>query len=243
MTREEIINAICEEAKGQLKPDLIKYGKNYRAISESAILEVLNSLFAKYHIFYELLTTKAELRVEKLNSGLDQNGMLIQTLTFVATVEVRLVFHTNDGDMFSFEAVGMGVDSGDKAMGKALTGATKYALLKGFRLQYSDDPDAEKSEDIITFEQAEAVLGEKIEPQKGKEKKSASKPKSKAESLPPATEGQLGYIKGLITKLGMSDEAFEAEFGFLPYDKNIPMGEARKIIDRLKDILDNNLPF
>ncbi len=242
MTREEIINIICSEAKKQLKPDLIKYGKNYRAISESSILEVLNPLFAKFHIFYELLTTKAELRIEKLNSGLDQNGALIQTLTFIATVEVRLVFHTNDGDMFSFEAVGMGVDSGDKAMGKALTGATKYALLKGFRLQYSDDPDAEKSEDIITLEQAEAMLGEKIEPQKDS-KKSASKSKQKAESVPVATEGQLGYIKGLTTKLGMSDEAFEAEFGFLPYDKNIPMGEARKIIDRLKEILDNNLPF
>lgn len=237
MKREEIINAICEEAKGQLKPDLVKYGKNYRAISESSILETLNPLFKKHHIFYEVLTTKAELRTEKLNSGIDSSGCLIQTLTFIATIEVRLVFHTEDGDMFSFEAAGMGIDVGDKAMGKAMTGATKYALLKGFRLQYSDDPDADKSEDIVNLE------GEPSKEKPQKDSKKPAKAKDKGDSVPVATEGQLGYIKGLTTKLGMSDDSFMQQFGYFPYDKDMPMGEARKIIDRLKDILDNNLPF
>ena len=46
----EIINEISSEAKNKFKPDLKKYGKNFRAISESAVLEVLNPLLEKYKI-------------------------------------------------------------------------------------------------------------------------------------------------------------------------------------------------
>ena len=143
MELEKIINDISALAKDRLKPDLIKFGKNYRAISESSILETLNPLFKTYGIAYYPEIVSSELRTEKLNAGRDSGGNLIQTLMFVAIVHVRLAIYLGP-ESVRVDGIGMGVDVGDKAMGKAFTGAVKYALLKGFRLQYSDDPDARR---------------------------------------------------------------------------------------------------
>ena len=229
----EKINKISEESKNQFKPDLKKYGRNFRAISESAILEVLNPLFSKYNIAYDILVIKTNLHLEKLKAGRDQSGNLIEKLLFVAEVVVRLMVYDMDSDKhFAFEGYGSGVDSGDKATGKALTSAVKYALFKGFRLQYSDDPDADASEDI------EEVAEEAPAPAKKPEAK-----KEKKEKEPIATEAQLNFIKGLAVSCAISDEDFKAKYGFLPYDNNIPMRKAREIIDELKKLQDEKLPF
>ena len=60
----EKINLISEEAKNKFKPDLKKYGKNFRAISESAILEVLNPLFKEYNIAYEVMVSDQNLHID-----------------------------------------------------------------------------------------------------------------------------------------------------------------------------------
>ena len=127
MTIIEKINLISEEAKNQFKPDLKKYGKNFRAISESALLEVLNPLFKNYNIAYEVIIDKSELTLEKVNAGVDTSGNLVQRLVFIALIKVRLIFQS-ENESFITEGLGSGIDSGDKATGKALTGAVKYAL-------------------------------------------------------------------------------------------------------------------
>ena len=180
MTIIEKINLISEEAKNQFKPDLKKYGKNFRAISESALLEVLNPLFKNYNIAYEVIIDKSELTLEKVNAGVDTSGNLVQRLVFIALIKVRLIFQS-ENESFITEGLGSGIDSGDKATGKALTGAVKYALLKGLRLQYSDDPDAEASEDIEDIKES------------GEKKSHEPKVKGKKEEEPIATEAQAGY--------------------------------------------------
>ena len=227
----EKINKISEESKNQFKPDLKKYGKNFRAISESAVLEVLNPLFSKYNVAYDVLVIKTNLHLEKLKAGKDQSGNLIEKLLFVAEVVVRLMIYDLDSERhFAFEGYGSGIDSGDKATGKALTAAVKYALFKGFRLQYSDDPDADASEDIE--EVAEEAPAKK--PESKKEKK---------EKEPLATEAQLNYVKGLAVACGFSDEEFKEKYGYLPYDEKMPMRKARELIDELKKVQDEKLPF
>ena len=67
-TLVEIINTISEEAKNKFKPDLKKYGKNFRAISESAVLEVLNPLFKEHNIAYEVIIQSKSLHIEKLKA-------------------------------------------------------------------------------------------------------------------------------------------------------------------------------
>lgn len=237
----EKINKVSEEAKNQFKPDLKKYGKNFRAISESAVLETLNPLLSKYNIAYEVMITKTDLRVEKIKAGRDSEGNLIEKLVFIADAIVRLVLNSKDDDRYTstltFEGWGSGVDAGDKATGKAITAAVKYALFKGFRLQYSDDPDADASEEIETI----ATENKSTEKISGDTKKKSSKEEKKEE--PVATEAQLNYIKGLVLTCGLSEEDFKSKYGFLPYDTKLPMRKAREIIEDLKKLQDEKLPF
>ena len=220
----EKINAISKEAKNQFKPDLVKYGKNFRAISESAILEVLNPLFEKYKIAYSVGIKNSSVEPIKILNGSDKSGNAIEQVIFMASCEVCLIIADAEdiSTLIRFEGLGMGVDYGDKATGKAITGAVKYALFKGFRLQYSDDPDAEESKPI------ESVA----------DKKTQTK-----EEEPLVTEKMLNYIKSLCVSLGISDEDFKKRFKYAPYSSTMPMRVARDAIDKLKAEEKERLPF
>lgn len=238
----EKVNKVSEEAKNQFKPDLKKYGKNFRAISESAVLETLNPLLSKYNIAYEVMITKTDLRVEKIRAGRDSEGNLIEKLIFIADAIVRLILNSKDDDRYTstltFEGWGSGVDFGDKATGKAITAAVKYALFKGFRLQYSDDPDAEASEELETVIEEFKDLAKKAFIVEGTPKK-----KEEKKEEPVVTEAQLNYIKGLALACAITEEEFKTKYGYLPYDAKMPMRKAREIIEELKKIQDEKLPF
>lgn len=68
-----------------------------------------------------------------------RNGkMKLCTLTVHFTVE-----DGDSGETRTFEIIGQGSDNGDKASYKALTGATKYAMLKLFLIPTGDDPETQ----------------------------------------------------------------------------------------------------
>lgn len=63
-------------------------------------------------------------------------------------VLMRTVFSITDGEAFlSFEGLGEGQDTGDKAVYKAQTGATKYALNDLLMIAADTDPENEKNGD------------------------------------------------------------------------------------------------
>lgn len=62
----------------------------------------------------------------------------------VTTVTVEYTFLDGEtGETLAFIMVGSGQDAGDKGIYKALTGATKYALMKSFLIPTGDDPEKE----------------------------------------------------------------------------------------------------
>ena len=73
----------------------------------------------------------------------------------------------DSGEEIVAKVAGQGLDSGDKAPYKAMTGALKYALLQSFLLATGDDPEDERadsrtalgSERPITAEQARELQG------------------------------------------------------------------------------------
>lgn len=202
------------------KPDLMKVGNNFRAISESAILEAINPVLYDKNIDYNISVLDSDLIVKETKDK----------FIFIATCRVRVSFTSYGEELGYCEALGMGIDEGDKAMGKAYTYAVKYALLKKFRLQYADDPDVKQSETI------KPAADKKPAPEK-----KPSKPQAKSEPL--ATEKMLNYLVGLTVQLGISYEDFESEFGFKLDDKKLLMRDVREAIDRLKAKLDDDLPF
>jgi len=63
----------------------------------------------------------------------------------LCTMRVRFTIHDGEsGESQSFVVLGEGQDPGDKATYKALTGATKYALLKLFLIPTGDDPEQDE---------------------------------------------------------------------------------------------------
>ena len=139
----DVIEKISQDKR--LVPDLMKAenGNNFRAISESAILEVIDPILRDHKMFYNVEVKKSDLQIR------EAFGSKGKKLQFIATVEIALNFYSNnDYSVIRTEAVGMGIDDNDKAMGKAYTYAVKYALLKLFRLRYGDDPDFKASEPL-----------------------------------------------------------------------------------------------
>lgn len=51
-------------------------------------------------------------------------------------------------EYIDIDTYGDGVDSGDKAPGKAMTYSDKYALMKAYKIITGDDPDQISSDDL-----------------------------------------------------------------------------------------------
>ena len=242
---------------GKLVPDLMRCenGNNFRAISEKAILDVLDPILEKYNFFYtvEIKDSRLEIR--------EAYGAKGKKLQFIATVTIRLIIGTNEFNSTWIESVGMGIDDNDKAMGKAYTYAVKYGLLKLFRLRYGDDPDYEASFPIAIkyallklfrlrygddsdFEASTPLIteyrGEKKEAESKKPEKKDSKNTKTGNAL--MTESQRDYILGLMKDKNVDAAQIIEEFDVNPVkDKEIPMKTAREIIDWLKN--DEYMPF
>ena len=179
MNFAEIIKQVSQDKR--LVPDLMKAenGNNFRAISESAILDVISPVLEENHFYYTVEVKDSHLEIR------EAFGSKGKKLQFIATITVKLRFWHHWEDDYSpnevchSEAVGMGIDDNDKAMGKAYTYAVKYALLKLFRLRYGDDSDFEASKPL----HVEKPREEKIKPEKeDKKPKTAEKPQKSGKS-------------------------------------------------------------
>ena len=238
----EIIKKVNSDKR--LVPDLTKSekGNNFRAISESAILDVIDPVLKEAGWFYTITVKKSDLQIR------EAYGTKGKKLQFIATVEIALDFETLNipvgvGAVHT-EAVGMGIDDNDKAMGKAYTYAVKYALLKLFRLRYGDDPDAKASEPLLVDKPKEEAKNnaEKSTYSSKKCEKSAKNekisPKDKA-----MTEAQRDYILGMMEQKGIQSSLIMGKFdGYDPVeDEFVPMKVARAMIKWLEE--QEKLPF
>lgn len=214
--------------EGLLKPDLTSSnkGKNYRAVSEAQLLEVINPLLEEEGLVYTLGISDRQLDIREVPSG---KGKKLQ---FIAHLTLGICLWGEKGEKLFHESVGMGIDDGDRAMGKAYTYALKYGLLKLFGLQYSDDPDAFNCEPIPTKEVKPS--GEKAAKAK-EEKKEENKPKKKV------TAKMIDLILALRNQKNVTEEQIVQEFGYNSYDAEMPLEIGQKIIEWLKN--NEFLPF
>ena len=236
----EVIKAVQKDKR--LIPDLLKAenGNNFRAVSESAILDVINPILIEHEWFYEIRVKKSDLQIR------EAFGAKGKKLQFIATIEVAVVFHNClfPEEMVGTESVGMGIDDNDKAMGKAYTYAVKYALLKLFRLRFGDDPDFEASKPLHVEKPKEEKESKKITPKEDEPVKKIQKPSKKTTSGmdKPMTEAQRDYILGMMKQKNVSERDVLEKFGVEPSrDEFIPMPTARAIIKWLEN--DEYLPF
>ena len=238
----EVIEKASKDKR--LVPDLLKSenGNNFRAVSESAILEVIDPILKEAGWFYTVEIKKSDLQIR------EAFGSKGRKLQFIAFVDLRLKFYGH-GNMFEMpdfnqDAVGMGIDDNDKAMGKAYTYAVKYALLKLFRLRYGDDADFEASKPLYLEKPKEEKKEEEKLEKEGKIQNRAKKSHKNENTSGeiPMSEAQRDYILGLMKKCKVEEKQVLEKFGVEPSrDEFIPMKVARAIIKWFED--EDYLPF
>ena len=82
-----------------------------------------------------------------LTKETEYNGQVTKTNSLYMRVETiyRFINIDNKDEFIDIKAYGDGIDTGDKAPGKATTYADKYALMKAYKISTGDDPDKDAS--------------------------------------------------------------------------------------------------
>ena len=119
-------------------------GKSYKAVSERDVLDAVKPLEAKYHVYS--FPVKREIIDKDVLVTTTQYGERQQFFMRMETL-YRFVNADKPEEFIDIQGFGDGIDSGDKAPGKAMTYSDKYALLKAYKISTGDDPDQEASKE------------------------------------------------------------------------------------------------
>ena len=128
-----------------LKVDISK-SQSYKAVAESDVLEAVKPIEEKYGI-YSYPFSRTIIKDETYTTQNTYDGRTTEKNTFFLRVETVYRFVNTDKpeEYIDITTYGNGVDTQDKAPGKAMTYGDKYALLKAYKIQTGDDPDANPS--------------------------------------------------------------------------------------------------
>lgn len=150
----EKLSAITNEMGTIAKNLEVRYGQSsYKAVSETDVLKPVKELERKYGIYsYPKSRTIVDRGTITNSKGTNSLFMRVETEYCFVNIE-------KPEEQISVITYGDGVDTQDKAPGKAMTYADKYALLKAYKIATGDDPDKDGSATDNTFEIEE--IGEK----------------------------------------------------------------------------------
>lgn len=124
-------------------------GKGYRAVSEADVLAAVKPIENKYGV-YSFPESRRVIDSGEIVTTKTWKGEVQESKRLFLRVETVYTFVNCDDptERISMTVYGDGVDTQDKAPGKAMTYADKYALLKAYKIQTGDDPDKDASEEL-----------------------------------------------------------------------------------------------
>jgi len=143
------------EAVGYVAKTGTNSAQGYKFVQASAVADKVREQLSK------LSVSMTPTNIDVISEGLTPSGkQALLTLRFTWTLT-----DGETGETISFQSIGTGADSGDKAAYKAATGALKYALLTGFLIPTGDDPESDVTTDRVSSA-AKAIFGdtEKVAP-------------------------------------------------------------------------------
>lgn len=161
----------------------------YKYVLEDTLTNQIRPIMAKWGIS---LVFGAE-KVEDLAGGYDVEG---KGQGYWTRVWCRFTLFDCDGHEFSVLCPGEGTDSHhpDKALYKAMTGATKYFLYKTFLVSTGDEPERDDSPDTTI---------KKTKKQSGKGK---TQPTQDSDSPDMITAAQKKELEGFVGTEGFTDQ-------------------------------------
>lgn len=139
--------AITDELGVVAKNLSVSFGaSSYKAVSERDVIDAVKPLETKYGVYsYPVSRKIVDSSIVTKESVVKGNPT--KTNSFYMRVEVvyRFVNIDNPAESIDVVSYGDGIDTGDKASGKAMTYADKYALMKAYKISTGDDPDKDAS--------------------------------------------------------------------------------------------------
>ena len=123
----------------------VSKNKTYKAVSERDIIDAVKPLEAKHGV-YSYPVSRETLESERLESESYDGKTKTTFFTRIKTV-YRFVNTEDPQDFIETVVFSVGLDSGDKGDGKAMTYGDKYALMKAYKISTGDDPDQSASVD------------------------------------------------------------------------------------------------
>ena len=149
----EKLLSITSEIKNVSKNLEVGVGKNsYKAVGEADVLSAVKQLEQKYKVYSypckREVIDRAILETEKeYNGNVSRSNQIFLRIG----TTYRFVNIEDPEDYIEITTYGDGIDTQDKAVGKAMTYADKYALLKAYKIITGDDPDQEHSPDTAKY--------------------------------------------------------------------------------------------
>lgn len=146
--------AITEELTSVAKNLSVGEGRSsYKAVGEADVLKAVKPLEFKHGV-YSYPSSRKIVSERILESEKEYKGQVTKSTRFQMRVETIYRFVNTDkpDEFIEITTYGDGVDSQDKAPGKAMTYADKYALLKAYKIITGEDPDQYASQpDVIEY--------------------------------------------------------------------------------------------
>lgn len=148
------MSAITEEINKVAKNLNVGTGQaTYKAVGEADVLSAVKPIEIKHGVYSypvtrnivetNVLTTTTTKVFQGQETTTEKNQLFMRIETIYRFVNIE-----KPDEYVEVTTYGDGVDSQDKAPGKAMTYADKYALLKAYKIETGDDPDQNASETL-----------------------------------------------------------------------------------------------
>lgn len=148
----EKLLTIANELETVAKNLEVGTGKNsYKAVGEADILKAVKPLELKYGIYsypyHRVIVESGVLENETIDYQTHEKVTKKNLYERIETT-YRFVNIEKPEEYIDIVSYGDGIDSQDKSVGKAMTYADKYALMKAYKIVTGDDPDQNPSQPL-----------------------------------------------------------------------------------------------
>jgi hypothetical protein len=154
---------------------------SYKAVGEADVLAAVKPLEKKYGVYSYPVNREV---IESKVSESQGDGYTKYTYFERIKVTYRFVNIDDTKEFIDIVSYGDGIDPGDKSVGKAMTYADKYALLKAYKIMTGEDPDQDPSDPGSDNGYQSQVQGKPQSPQKPQSQAPRNAKPSQTESIP-----------------------------------------------------------
>lgn len=141
----------------------VGFGKSsYKAVTHDTVTGMVRGALIEHGVVIVPSVLSATFHPAEMITSLDDKGN-VQTLSakqrlYEASYQIDFVNADDPTDRITTQQSAHALDNGDKAPGKAMSYATKYAILKIFNIETGEDEESRYQQEEFDVEQAVSVI-------------------------------------------------------------------------------------